>query len=125
MILSSCFQAAGLEVVSDILSTQAVLISNPNAQHGDLEDLIKRRVEGYITATKYVMIMYNISDELLAKAVKITPGKRSPTITSLDDGKSKAVASCVLAKEVNQKMDELHDIGASDILTLAMSNSRM
>ena len=111
--------------MADILSTQAILISNPHAEHGDLVVLIKRRIEGYITATKYVMIVYNISEELLEKAVQITPGKRSPTVTTLDDGKSKAVSSLVLKKEVNDKMDALHEVGATDILVLNIANSLM
>ena len=119
------FQAAGLEVVADILSTQAILITNPNAEHRDLVDLIKRRIDGYLTATKYVMVVYNVSNELLEKAVAITPGKRSPTITALDDGTSKSVSSLVLKKDVSIKMDELHSIGATDILVLELSNSRM
>jgi ATP phosphoribosyltransferase len=111
--------------VADILETQAMLIVNPKAEHRDLVDLIKRRLDGYITATKYVLVMYNISNMLLPQAVKITPGKRSPTITSLDDGESKAVSSLVLTKEVNSIMDQLHDIGATDILVMEVKNSRM
>jgi ATP phosphoribosyltransferase len=71
------------------------------------------------------MIMYNVSNELLEQAISITPGKRSPTVTSLDDSQSKAVSSLVLKKEASVKMDELHDIGASDILVLNLMNSRM
>lgn len=112
-------------MVADILETQAILIVNPKAEHRDLVDLIRRRLDGYITATKYVLVMYNISISLLADAIKITPGKRSPTITSLDDGESKAVSSLVLAKEVNNIMDRLHDIGATDILVMEIKNSRM
>ena len=117
-------QAAGLEVVAEILSTEAVLIANPNAEHQDLVDMIQRRLEGFITANKYILIMYNISYDLLQKAVAITPGKRSPTITSLDDG-GKAVSSLVLKKEVNDIMDQLHGMGATDILVMDISNSRM
>jgi|Transcript_9912 ATP phosphoribosyltransferase-like protein len=102
-----------------------MLIANTHTKHIDIIHLIKRRLEGYITATKYVMLVYNVSNELVERAVAITPGKRSPTITALDDGNSKAVSSLVLAKEVNQKMDALHDIGATDILVLDISNSRM
>ena len=87
-------------------------------------DLIKRRIEGYITATKYVMIVYNISENVLEKAIQITPGKRSPTITTLDDG-GKSVSSLVLKKEINDRMDQLHEIGATDILCLNISNSLM
>jgi ATP phosphoribosyltransferase len=107
------------------LETQAILIVNPKAEHRDLVDLIKRRLDGYITATKYVLVMYNISNTLLPQAVKITPGKRSPTITPLDDGESKAISALVLTKEVNSIMDQLHDIGATDILVMEVKNSRM
>ena len=114
-----------MEIVAEILSTQAILITNPHVQHKDLVDLIKRRIEGYITATKYVMVVYNVSADLLAEAVKITPGKRSPTVTTLDSGDYKSVSSLVLKKEVNAKMDQLHALGAKDILVLNLANSLM
>jgi ATP phosphoribosyltransferase len=110
--------------VADILSTQAILIGNPNAEHRDLVEMMKRRIDGYLTATKYVMIMYNVSNELLQKAIQLTPGKRSPTITTLDDG-GKAVSSLVLKSDLARKMDELHAVGATDILSVALANTRM
>jgi ATP phosphoribosyltransferase len=112
-------------VVGDILSTQSVLIGNPNAEHKDLVKIIRRRIEGYITATKYNMIMYNVSIAQLAATVKVTPGKRSPTITNLDDGINKAVSALVLKKEVSEKMDALELAGATDILVIDLANSRM
>lgn len=118
-------RAAGLEVVHDILSTEATLIVNPKSEHQDLIRKIQKRIVGYITATKYVMIMYNISNELLQEAIKITPGKKSPTITNLDCGTSKAVSSLVLKSAVSDKMDALQEVGATDILVLELKNSRM
>jgi ATP phosphoribosyltransferase len=118
-------RAAGLEVIHDILSTQAILISNPNSEHNNLITKIQKRLEGYITATKYVMIMYNIANELMDAAMKITPGKKSPTITNLQCGNTKAVSSLVLKKEVSDKMDALQEVGATDILVLELKNSRM
>mmetsp|Transcript_3401 Transcript_3401/g.9513 ORF Transcript_3401/g.9513 Transcript_3401/m.9513 type:complete len:296 (+) Transcript_3401:104-991(+) len=118
-------RAAGLEVVHDILSTQATLFSNPKTEHKDLINKLQKRLEGYITAIKYVMIMYNVSKDLMAEAIKITPGKKSPTITNLECGSTKSVSSLVLKKEVNDKMDALHDVGATDILVLELKNSRM
>ena len=41
--------------------------------------------EGVFTATKYMMIQYNVRRDALDKAIVVTPGKRSPTITNLDD----------------------------------------
>mmetsp|Transcript_9464 Transcript_9464/g.23569 ORF Transcript_9464/g.23569 Transcript_9464/m.23569 type:complete len:296 (-) Transcript_9464:249-1136(-) len=118
-------RAAGLEVVHDILDTQATLISNPNTHHPDLITKLQKRLQGYITSTKYVMVMYNILNELMEEAIKITPGKKSPTITNLNCGTTKAVSSLVLKKEVSDKMDALQEVGATDILVLELQNSRM
>lgn len=118
-------KAAGLEIVHEILTTEAILISNPNSTHQELVNLMKNRIEGYITATKYAMIIYNVESDLLDAAIKITPGKRSPTITSLECGNVKSVSSLVLKKEVSEKMDALQKVGATDILVLDISNSRM
>jgi ATP phosphoribosyltransferase len=112
-------------VIADILSTEAMLIGNPNAEHKDLVGLIKHRLEGYITATRYVLMVYNVPNNCLDDAIKITPGKRSPTITALDDGQSKSVSSLVLKKDHNKVMDQLHTVGATDILVLQLANSRM
>jgi len=101
------------------------LIKNPKSQHSDLADLIKRRIEGYITATKYLMILYNIPASLLEEACRVTPGKRSPTITGLDDPNFKSVSALVKKSEVSAVMDALTEVGASDILVLTLSNSRM
>lgn len=118
-------RAAGLEIVAEILETEAILIANTHSTHQDIVDLLKRRIQGYITAKKYMMISYNISSDLLHAAIQITPGKRSPTVTGLDDPNFKAVSSLILKKEAADKMDELHDIGATDILLFSISNSRM
>jgi len=117
-------RAAGLEVVEDILSTQAILIANRNSEHAEIAERIKRRIDGYITASKYVMISYNVSNDLLETVCKITPCKRSPTVTALADG-SKSVSSLVLKKEISAKMDELHEAGATDILVFELCNSLM
>lgn len=39
-----------------------------------------------IAAQSYLLTIYNIPRRLLPQATKITPGKRAPTITSLDSG---------------------------------------
>ena len=124
-IIHTFSQAAGLEVIHDILTTQAILIANPHSPHADIVELLRRRIDGYITATKFVMVMYNVHVDLLEDAKKITPGKRSPTITSLDDVDFKAVSSLVDAKNVNTTMDQLHELGATDILVFDVKNSRM
>ena len=90
----------------------------------DIVNLLKHRIEGYITAKKSVMVTYNCSADILEAVCKITPGKRAPTITQLTDG-GHAVSSLVKKSDIVKVMDELHKAGARDILVFELSNSRM
>lgn len=117
-------KAAGLEVVATVLNTESVLITNPNSKHKDVVALLKHRIEGYITSKKFVMVTYNASPDILAAVSKITPGKRSPTITALTDG-GHSVSSLVKKSDVVKIMDELAATGATDILVIDLANSRM
>lgn len=80
-----------MEIVAEVLKTEAVLISSKTCKHPDIVKLIKKRIEGYITATNYMLIQYNVSRKLLQEAIMVTPGKRAPTISTLDgaDGMDK------------------------------------
>jgi ATP phosphoribosyltransferase len=66
-------QAAGLGIVETIMDTQTVLISNPHAGHPDLVRKITKRFAGYMTATKFCMLSYNISRELLDQVIAVRP----------------------------------------------------
>jgi len=119
-------RAAGLEIVEKIMDTQAVLIKNKrNTQHLEIAERIKKRIEGWHTATKYQMIQYNIEKVNLDKALAITPGKRSPTVSALEESGWLAVSSLVKKDEAAKIMDDLQSIGADSILIFSISNSRM
>ena len=107
-----------------LLLLQSVLITNPNTKHKNIVSLLKHRIDGYITSKKFVMVSYNCSQDVLEAVTKITPGKRSPTITSLTDG-GHAVSSLVKRSDIVKVMDALHAAGAQDILVFELSNSRM
>merc|ERR1719401_3008794 len=83
-------RAAGLDVVSEIFSSQAIMFQQlPNDENGlagkkgELVELILKRITGYMTATRNVMVTYNCQSDHLQACCLITPGKRSPTITDL------------------------------------------
>lgn len=75
-------------------------------------------------AQKYVLCQYNIQREKLPAATKITPGKRAPTVTALEEEGWVAVSSMVEKKAIATVMDQLTAVGASDILVLNIANSR-
>ncbi|KAH0498688.1 hypothetical protein TgHK011_005928 [Trichoderma gracile] len=116
-------RAAGLKAIDTVVESTAVLIKSRSPSNPDLVDLIASRIRGVITAQRYVLCQYNIERSGVAAATKITPGKRAPTITSLDDGWV-AVSSMVEKKKIALVMDELTRVGAHDILVLDIHNTR-
>jgi ATP phosphoribosyltransferase len=121
-------RAAGLEIVETIMATETVLISNKKTKHGDMIEKIKKRFEGYMTAQKYDMMLYNIQEKNLTEAKVITPGIKAPTIMKLSadsDGEVwYAVQVMVLSKETGKIMDSLTAIGATGILVMDIKNCR-
>ncbi|KAL6854070.1 hypothetical protein J3F83DRAFT_755855 [Trichoderma novae-zelandiae] len=116
-------RAAGLKAIDTVVESVAVLIKSRAPSNPELVDLIASRIRGVITAQRYVLCQYNIERSGVAAATKITPGKRAPTITSLDDGWV-AVSSMVEKKKIALVMDELTRVGAHDILVLDIHNTR-
>ena len=118
-------RAAGLDVLADILETQAVLITNPHTKHPELAARLITRIQGYINSTKFQLMQYNVPRTKLADAVKITPGKKSPSILPLDDDKWVAVSVMVAKKEVPDILEKLDAAGATDILVFSLTNCRV
>ncbi|KAJ8559165.1 hypothetical protein ON010_g8280 [Phytophthora cinnamomi] len=88
-------------MISTILTTQAVLIANPQSAHKELAHKVHQRILGYLTATKYRMITYNVDKDKLDEATTITPGRRSPTVNTLVGG-GYAVSAMVEEKDVSE-----------------------
>ena len=116
-------KAAGLKAIDTILESTAVLVKSRNTKNS-LVDLIASRIRGVITAQRFVLCQYNIPRSQLSTATSITPGKRAPTITALEEDGWVAVSSMVEKKDVANVMDELIKVGGTDILVLNIANSR-
>ena len=126
-------KAAGLSAIDTVMESQAVLISSctsgtrsPNLSdgNGDLQTLITNRIRGVIAAKKYVLLNYNVPRSMLPDVVKVTPGKRAPTVSPLEGADWVAVSVMVERKSAAQVMDQLENTGASDILVFDIINSR-
>lgn len=121
-------RAAGLQAIETILLTEAVLIKSSAQKHPDLEPLINMitsRIAGVIAASKYVVCQYNILRSKLPSATLVTPGRKAPTISPLEDGDWAAVSSMVEKNKIAAIMDELMKIGAEDILVFNLDNCRV
>lgn len=121
-------RAAGLHAIATILETEAVLLKSSTPKNDHLEPLIKlitSRIAGVIAAKRYVICQYNIPRDKLSDATKLTPGRKAPTISPLEQDGWVAVSSMVEKKRVASVMDELVAIGAEDVLVLALNNCRV
>ncbi|KAL9091631.1 MAG: hypothetical protein Q9165_004707 [Trypethelium subeluteriae] len=117
-------RVAGLKAISTVIDSTAVLIKSKHVSNPSLIDLIAARIRGVINAQKYVLCTYNIERPKLEAACRITPGKRAPTVTALEEAGWVAIQTMVERKRIAVVMDELTEAGASDILVTKIENSR-
>ncbi|KAF8580644.1 HisG-domain-containing protein [Ramaria rubella] len=121
-------RAAGLHAIGTLLNTETVLIRSSKPKHAHLAPLIDRitkRIAGVVASTKYVLCQYNIPRNVLAKAMDITPGRRAPTVSPLDNEDWVGVSSMVEKKKVADAMDRLVEVGAEDVLLIRLDNCRV
>lgn len=118
---------AGLRVFADpIMHSEACLIRSPRLDEKDERlTILSRRLEGVITAQRYVLMDYDIPVSKVAAAIDVTPGFESPTISPLHDKQWNAVRVMVPKAKVNQLMDKLYDVGARGIIVTALTASRI
>lgn len=122
-------RAAGLIDIATVLETSAYLIQARRPQQDksreELIEVIKSRIQGVLTAQRYVCCSYNTPEGNLKELLKVTPGRRAPTISKLDDDGWVAVNSMIERKRKADIMDELKRKGASDIMVFEISNCRV
>ncbi|MFC9849175.1 ATP phosphoribosyltransferase [Streptomyces sp. NPDC127595] len=121
---------AGLEVFGDpIMKSEAIVIRRVGADaSADAEPKVQqflRRLQGVLVARTYVMMDYDCRAEHLEKAVALTPGLESPTISPLHNEGWVAVRAMVPSKEAQRIMDDLYELGARAILTTAIHACRL
>lgn len=120
-------RACGLHAIDTVVQSTAVLIKSrkPTSQeNANLVKLITARIRGVITAQKYLLCIFNVRKDSLEAACKIAPGKRAPTVNTLEEAGWVAVQVMVERKKVATTMDELAKIGAEDIIITKIENTR-
>lgn len=121
-------RAAGLHPIATVLHSEAVLIKSSTPKHPHLAPLLHlltSRIAGYIASTKFVLCQYNIRRAALPEATAVTPGRRAPTISPLEEEEWVAVSSMVEKSQVARVMDRLVEVGAEDVLILKLDNCRV
>jgi len=114
----------GLEIFGPvILQSEAVLIG----AHSDIRGIgtLHRRLQGVIVAREFVLMDYDLPAHLLERAVALTPGVESPTVSPLRDKDWVAVRAMVRRDGTNAVMDDLYELGARAILVTPIHAARI
>ncbi len=118
---------AGLKIIGDpVIHSEAVLIGR-----NDVSDISKdfntiiNRINGIIVAGEYVMIEYDVSEEKVEEACRITPGIEAPTVSPLSRSGWFAVKAMARKNGMNQLIDDLHDIGCKGIVVFDIRTCRI
>jgi ATP phosphoribosyltransferase len=112
----STLRAAGLATFGEvILESEAVLITRQSTLPEGFE-IFRRRLEGVLVARSYVMMDYDIRVDQVDRAIELTPGLESPTVSPLHREGWVAVRAMVPRSGAQRLMDQLYDLGARAIL---------
>ncbi|MCU1431088.1 MAG: phosphoribosyltransferase [Actinotalea sp.] len=119
-------RAAGLEIFGEpILRSEAVLVRRSDGSEPEGLDVLTRRLQGVLTAQQYVLMDYDVPLALVDRAVAITPGLESPTVSPLHNREWAAVRAMVRRDETNRVMDALYEAGARAILVTSIHACRL
>ena len=109
-----------------ICRSEAVLVAREAADElTGAPAQLANRLRGVVFAERYLMLEYNCPRERLERAMVITPGLESPTVSPLADTDWVAVRAMVLRREVNPVMDALSALGAQAILAYDIRSCRL
>jgi ATP phosphoribosyltransferase len=118
---------AGLETFGEpIMESEAVVVrrTGADAEEPKVQQFL-RRLQGVLVARRYVMMDYDIRVEQVERAVALTPGLESPTVSPLHHEGWVAVRAMVPTADAQRIMDELYDLGARAILTTGIHAARL
>lgn len=119
-------RAAGLEIFDEpVMHSEALLIRRGDEPEPEGLQVLRRRLKGVLVARQYVMMDYDISEDLLPAATEITPGMEGPTISPLGRDGAVAVRAMVRKSDTNNVMDALYEVGARAILVSPIQAARI
>jgi ATP phosphoribosyltransferase len=118
---------AGLETFGEpIMESEAVVVRRTGADADEPKvQQFLRRLQGVLVARRYVMMDYDIRVEQVERAVALTPGLESPTVSPLHHEGWVAVRAMVPTADAQRIMDELYELGARAILTTGIHAARL
>ena len=108
----------GLEVVEEVLETEAVLIVNKSERDNFHVKALITALQSVINARGMVYLMMNVHESKLEEVKKVAPGLKGPTVMKVDADGMMAVHVVIHEDRLLEVVEELKRIGARDILVL-------
>lgn len=125
----STLRKAGLEVFGEVICDSEAILIRRRVEDGSLDELaldhLMQRICGVLVAREYVLVDYDIPEQLLEQAIKLTPGLESPTVSPLAKNGWVAVRAMIKASGSQGLMDGLYDLGARAILVTELKACRL
>lgn len=110
----------GLTEVEQLLTSEAVLISNPNlaSEASEILNSFLFRIQAVMNSKENKYILLNAPNSAIKEIVQLLPGMKSPTILPLADEGWSSIHSVVKENQFWQIIDELKKLGAEGILVI-------
>ena len=110
----------GLKEVEQVISSEAVLIANPNLspEKRAILDSLLFRIDAVTGSRGKKYILMNLPADKVDEAITILPAMRSPSVMPLADKSWCSLHSVVKANELWDKIERLKQIGPEGILVL-------
>lgn len=114
----------GLREVEQVFFSEAVLIATPDLPEEKRADLdkLKFRLNSILDSRGMKYVLMNLPRTAVDQAVKILPGMKSPTLLPLTDPDWCSLHVVIPESELWEKIEQLKEIGAEDILILNLEN---
>ncbi len=114
----------GLVEVEQVFQSEAVLVANKNLDEDKLAELskLKFRFCSIFDSRGMKYLLMNIPQERIPAAVSLLPGMKSPTLMPLSEEGWYSMHVVIPQEELWEKIEQLKELGAEDILVLALEN---
>lgn len=110
-----------LKVLTEVYSSEAVLISNTKSIKNGRNKLLNKlilRFKGVLSAKNYKYVMMNAPEKILPKIKKIVPGLKSPTVAPLAKQGWISIQTVIKEDIFWETIEKLKIAGASGIIVL-------
>ncbi len=114
----------GLTEVEQVEQSEAVMICSPGISEDKRAELDKLvfRFTSIVKSRGMKYVLMNLPEESLGKAASLLPGMKSPTILPLFENGWYSMHAVIRQSELWDKIEQLKEIGAEDILILSLEN---